>query len=851
MKPDRWKKVETICQKAMRLQGEKRSTYLDNACAGDPDLLEEVTSLLEQEEQDWLQDPIVNVQSSFVFSDDRALSDQTIGPYRVIKMIGSGGMGNVYLAVRDDDQFERFVALKVIRKGLVSDDVLKRFYSERQILASLNHPNIARLFDGGTTEDGIPWFAMEHVEGAPITDYCKRYNLTVDEKIQLFLKVCSAVQYAHQNLVIHRDLKPANILITPQGIPKLLDFGIAKLTDLEQRTGQTQIQDRIMTPEYASPEQVRDESISTVSDVYSLGVLLYELLAGTLPYEFEKRTPAGIEMTITRKIPKRPSSVSGNIKLKGDLDSIILKAMRKEPSERYTSVEQLANDLHRHKKALPVLARKDTFTYHARKFLSRNKWSVAVSTAIALLVIAFAVVTFLQSKEIEARAVEAEQQRERAEQVSNFLTDLFESADPSEAGNESITAVELLHRGADRVENELDDQPRLQAELYLVISDVYESLGLFDEGLALAQKAYDLQTDLYGMQHAEIARSLNAMGWLYRQKNEYPKADSLLTAALAMRRDLFGDLHPDVARTMNDLAVLKQSRGDYEATDTLLSAALDIRRELLGDTHESVGVTLSNYAALKWRMGEIDTAEKLLREVLTILRSNLGEEHLRVATAMTNLAAVLVYQDKPDEAEPLYRRALEIRVQLVGNDHPDVAASLSHLGNLLRIKGAYEEAETHLRKALELRTQIFGAKHNLVGDSERVLGYLYEKMGEIPKAVEYYSRSIATFRDLFPDGHAFTARVLQSLGELYLKNSDPGKAKQPLQEALDIQKQVYGEKNNRTAVTMIRLGLCLKELGKTNEARPLLNTGLRILNNTDDLFPNLKSEAEQALAGLE
>lgn len=851
MTPERWKKIETICQEAITLRGEERTTFIMNSCAGDDELMEEVMSLLDQEaDSTLLEEPLVEFQSSFLFSNDEKLSEKTIGPYKLIRLIGSGGMGKVYLAARNDEHFERFVALKIIKEGIVSDDVLSRFVGERQILASLNHPNIARLFDGGTTDSGLPWFAMEYVEGTPITDYCNSHNLSVNEKLDLFLKVCSAVQYAHQNLVIHRDLKPANILITEKSTPKLLDFGIAKLIQIDQKPGVTQYQNRLMTPEYASPEQAKHEPVSTVSDVYSLGILLFELLTGKLPYQFEKRSPGYIESVICSKEPEEPSQVSGSNQLKGDLDNIILKALKKNPRERYSSVEQFADDIRRHQKALPVLARKDSFPYRSKKFLRRHKWSVSVTMAITFLILSFATVTYFQSKAIEARAIEAETERDRAEEVSNFLIDLFESVDPSEAQDESLSAVELLKRGADRVENELRGQPDLQSELYQVISDVYESLGMYDDGIEMAEIALSIQRDLYGEIHPDIATSINSLGWLHHQKGEYQTADSLLNAALRMRMHLYDEDHLDIARTLNDLAVLKQTLGEYTATDTLLLRALEIRRNLLGDNHESVGVALSNYAALKWRLGDLEAAEEMMRETLSILKSNESEENMRVSIAMTNLAAILLTQGDMEGAEPLYRKALDVRLKLVGEEHPDVAYSYAHLGNLLRLKGDYEEANEHLLKALELRKKLLGEDHILVGDTYRLLGYLHFFQGNYEQSVEYFSQGEKTFKGVFPNGHVRTAEIQHLLGETHLKMSRPDLAEPLFRNAMEIREQFFGKEDERTIRSTIYLGVSLFQNGKRLQSKELLEIGTEAMNQTDLQDEGLKSLADETLAEL-
>ncbi|MFN1836053.1 tetratricopeptide repeat protein [Balneola sp. MJW-20] len=850
MDPARWTKIETICDEALKLEAEERETYLLNSCGEDKALLSEIRSLLDQSETELLSRPLVHLESSLIFSDEESSKEKMIGPYRLIREIASGGMGKVFLAVRNDEQFERFVALKVIRKELVNESILQRFYEERQILASLNHPNIGRLFDGGTTEEGVPWFAMEYVEGIPITQFLNQNRYGTEKKIELFLKVCSAVQYAHQNLIIHRDLKPENILITASGDPKLLDFGIAKLTGAEQKPGQTQYQNRIMTPEYASPEQVRHDNITTASDVYALGVLLYQLLTDTLPYEFVKRSPAEIERTICNTIPPLPSTRANNKALKGDLDCVILKALKKDPADRYASVEQLSADLNRYLKDRPVLAQKDSLVYQTRKFVSRNKWSVTVSAVIGLLIITFATVTMIQSQTIQERAVEAERERDRAEQVSGFLTNLFELVSPDQAQNNALSAVELLQRGAERVDTEFRDQPAQQANLYLVISDVYETLGSFDEALIHAEKAFSLLEDLHGSNHPEIARALNSMGWLYRQKADFEKADSLLTAALNMRKTIYGTDHLDVARSLNDLAVLKQSRGDYAATDSLLKQAIEIRRTISGDQNEAVGVLLSNYAALKYGLGDFVAAEQLMSESLDVMLITAGNSDMQTANVMSNLAAIMMVQQKMDGAIKYYQQALEVRLRILGEDHPDIASSYAHLGNLYRGTGQVDLSEELLLKAYDIRERVLGTEHELTVDSRRLLGLLYSAKGDVDKAKGYYTDAISGYRSTSSGGNTEMSETLHNLGKLYLSTDDPAAAENPLREAYDMRKKIFGDDHNLTIDSMIYLGVCLAQLDKTSESRTLLSSGLEKLNKPEKDQPELRQLAEKTLQGL-
>lgn len=849
MKPDRWKKIEEVCFEAMGLEDKERESYIISACGEDGELLSEVRSLLQQSESEIFSIPLVSVASSFVFSNDQSTGDRSIGPYQLIREIASGGMGQVFLAIRNDDEFKRFVALKLIRKELIDEDILNRFYAERQILASLNHPYISKLFDGGTTSDDVPWFAMEYVEGEPITDYIKRSAFSLPERIELFIKVCSAVQYAHQNLIIHRDLKPQNILITPNGDPKLLDFGIAKLINREQKTPFTRYQNSLMTPEYASPEQVSHDPVTTVADVYALGVLLYQLLTGSLPYEFKKRSPVEIEKTITRQIPDLPSVKAQNRALQGDLDSVIMKALKKEPAERYASVEQLSGDLKRYLANQTVLARKDTFFYKSKKFISRNKWSVAVSAAIALLILSFSVVTFIQSKTIQARAIEAERERDRAEQVSGFLTDLFQLVSPDQAQDNALSAVELLNRGAKKVEEEFSDQPLDQANLFLVLSDVYETLGSFDEALVYAKKANTILSDVHKGSHPDVAKSLNSIGWLLRQNAEYEKADSFLTSALTMRKLLYGNNHLDVARSLNDLAVLRQSRGDYASTDTLLKEAIEIRRAISGKESEATGVLLSNYAALKYGLGEFQEAENLMSESLEIMRATVGDSDMQTANVMSNLAAIMMVQQNMDGAIKYYNQALEVRLKILGEGHPDLASSYAHLGNIYRSTEQYALAEELLVKAYHIRFENLGTKNELTVDSKRLLGLLYDAKGETEKAEQHYLDAIEGYRIFTSTGNAEMAETLQNLGSLYLNTGNPESAETALREAFEMRSKIMGEEHSLTIESMISLGACLFQNGKEEESIELLEAGIRYLDTPGKDDPDLRKMAENTLAG--
>jgi serine/threonine-protein kinase len=519
MDANRWKRVQELFEAALELDAGGRADFLRGECGDDRELCDEVLSLIDADsgEHSLLDGHAVDALEPEPAVEEGAasLEGALVGPYRVIERIGAGGMGAVYLAERADGHFERKVALKVIKRGMDTEEILARFRSERQILAQLRHLNIAHLLDGGVTDDGRPYFTMEYVDGVPIDRYCDEHRLTVEERLALFETVCEAVQYAQHNLVVHRDLKPSNILVTNDGQVKLLDFGIAKVVGEEsehERTGDaglTRTGVRMMTPGYASPEQVRGEAVTTATDVYSLGVVLFELLAGHRPYNVMAETPRELERAIVETPPQRLSTAVAATRervdaasrsvvtttpedvaearraipaqlrkrLSGDLDNICLMALRKEPDRRYASAGLLLLDLQRHRQGIPVTARRDTFVYRAQKFAQRNRGAVV---AAALIVVVVAALTTFYTMRLARERDRARLEAAKAAEVSEFLQSLFEVADPGQSKGEDITARELLDRGAERIETELAGQPEVQAEMMHVVGTVYHTLSVVD-----------------------------------------------------------------------------------------------------------------------------------------------------------------------------------------------------------------------------------------------------------------------------------------------------------------------------------------------------------------------------------
>jgi serine/threonine-protein kinase len=689
--------------------------------------------------------------------------ERRIGPYRILRELGHGGGGTVYLAARADEQFQKRVALKVMPAGADSIELVRHFKRERQILASLSHPNIAQLLDGGTTDGGLPYFVMEHVDGEPLLGYCDSRRLSISGRLRLFLSICSAVQYAHRNLVVHRDIKPANILVAADGSPRLLDFGIAKLMNPELLGEAHTATAMVMTPEYASPEQARGQRITTATDVYSLGVVLYELLTGLRPYSFPSRNPLDVLRAVAEQEPSNPSTAVERMRirsavspeaegalppaaevvsharettpgrlqrrLRGDLDNTVMMALRKEPQRRYPSVEALAEDIRRHLEGLPVAARKGTVAYRASKFAQRHRVAMAAAAAVAALLVGFPIAMAMQSARVarqrdlaQKERTTAQRERETAQRVSTFLVNLFKVSNPSEARGNTVTAREVLDKGAEKIATELKEQPEVRATLMDTIGNVYRNLGLYDKAAPLLQEALEERRTALGNEHPDVATSLHNLATVRAQRGDYAAAEGLFREALAMRRKLLGNEHADVAKTLNILANVLYSKGDYAAAETLYREGLALSRKLLGNEHPSVAMALNNLALVRKEKGDYAGAESLHRESLALWRKLLGNEHPYLPLSMNNLANLLAEKGEYGEAESLLREALAMGRKLLGKDHPEVAMYLSSLADTLCRDEKPQEAQPLAREALVIFSKALPGGHPYIAETESVLG---------------------------------------------------------------------------------------------------------------------------------
>lgn len=841
MTPERLHKIEELFCKASELEPEARTNYLDEACNGDDELRREVESLLMEDGKSTAPfASLIMAASDSLTSSQEDFIGRRVGAYRITGVIGQGGMAEVYRAVRDDDHYQKEVAVKLVRPGRITSFMLARFRYERQILASLEHPYIARLLDGGATDDDLPYFVMEYIEGQPITDYCEANQISIKRRLKLFRSVCTAVQYAHRNLVVHRDLKPSNILVTKEGVPKLLDFGIAKLlapevSSMAVTVAQTMTMMRLMTPDYASPEQVRGEPVTTATDVYALGAVLYELLTGERPHRFKDRTMAEIERVICESEIERPSvaverraNPSGRRlrrELAGDLDNIVLMALRKEPDRRYGTVEQLSEDVRRYLEGRPVRARQDTLLYRAGKFIQRHKASVAVAASIVLLLITFSALVSLQAARIA-------RERDRANKVSDFLVEVFGASDPGQARGNTITAREILDSGAGKIRRELQGQPEVQAALMDTIGRAYYRLGLYDGALSMLTEALEVRRLVLGNEHAEVAATMNNLAMVLHAKGDFAAAEQLYKESLAMRRRLFGEESSDVAQSLNNFGLFLKDKGDYEGSEAHLRQALALRRSLFGGIHVDVAETLNELGVLLHRQGKFALAEPLAREALEMRRKLLGEVHPAVAESTNNLATLLDSMGRYADAEPLSRQAVELYRRLLGEEHPHVAVSLSNLAGILKRKRDYDGSEQLYRQSIAIMRKLHKDGHPELATVINNLGSLLREKGDYDGAEQLFRESLEMRRKLLKPGHASLINGIQNLATALQLKGNLNEAEQLFREAMETAEKGLPAGHWLTAESHSNYGACLLKLKRLPQAEEHLLKGYNGLKSS-------------------
>lgn len=869
MKPDdRWNHADRLFNAALDLPQQQRASFLDEACGEDGELRQLLDRLLQGADQTEVTLTPGGSRKGALWGglldelhEPATPTGDRVGNYRLEQEIGRGGMAVVFLAQRADGQFEQQVAVKRIQQGIASADGVRRFEQERAILARMRHPNIAQLLDGGVDAQGRPYLVMEHVDGQPIDTYCDSKCLPLKQRLELFLQVARAVDAAHRNLVIHRDLKPSNILVNTDGYAKLLDFGIAKLLAADDEAAGldlTRTDARVMTPIYASPEQVRGEAVTTASDVYQLGLLLFLLLSGRWPYRLGENTPVEVLRAICDDEPARPSTAvtrkgayqapaggrglspeeigiarsttDGRLKrlLSGDLDNIVLKALRKEPDRRYRSVAQLIDDLERYLVGRTVTARPDTFLYRAGKFARRNRAAMATAVAAALLLAALAVFYTARLTQQRDRATAAAAE---SNQVATFLRGLFGISAPTRSKGEQITARDMLDRGAQRVEAELSGQPSLQAEMMTLMGDVYRELGLYDEAEPLLTRALEIRRSQPGEHSLELAEALHSSARLEEAQGRTDRALAAFNQALEIRQKAFLggiDVAPQVAATLNGLGRVQELQGRFAAAEASQRRALTLQEEVLGSNHQDVGLTLMHLGEVLKEVRKHDEAKGYLKRALITLERHFEPDHPHIAQARVLLGDTMRFTGDNLGAKEHYEVALRVVETAYGPDHPEVAIVLNKLGNLLNAMTDTAGAiETHLR-ALAIRRQAHGAESAPVARTLNNLAKAHWKQSEFEVARAYMAQSLEIKMETLGSDHVDVASSLLNLAGLLQEQGNLEEAISAVGRALEIRENAYGSDHSLLAMPLLRLGRMLLQLNSPEPAEPVLRRALAV-----------------------
>lgn len=771
---DRWRRVESVLDAVLERDRSEWPALLEETCRDDPDLQRQVEALLDRLDaaSGFLESPPIAIAAALVAEarEHEAVSAEgrRLGPWRLLAEIGRGGMGRVFLAERADGQFEQRVAIKLLRPGLDSDIDRIRFRTERQILASLNHPGIARLLDGGVTDDGQPYLVLEHVDGQPIDRHCEANALCIADRIRLFLAVCDATQYAHRNLIVHRDLKPSNVLVGSDGEVKLLDFGLAKL--IEPRTtsdAPTRTTQRWVTPEYAAPEQVRGEPATTLTDVYQLGALLYRVLTGSTPFAGRERM-TDLESAVLRTDPLPPSAASNDDvvarTLRGDLDAVILAALRKEPETRYASAHELAEDLRRWLRGDPVTARRHTAGYLTRRFIRRHRAAIAAAAAFVLLLGAYAATVTLQRERIRNALAEATLGAERAEQVTGFMLSLFEAAEGGRALTDTVTARALLSRGLTQA-RATSDRPALQAQMLDVIGRLYTMLGEYERAVPILEEALTLRAGLYGEQSMDYLTSLENLADATDRNGDPGDVLARRRRILELRRALSGPEHPRTLAALHGLGLALHRSGDNSTADSVFNAWIAAIETGPPEVSSVRAAQLVDAATLRELRGDVAGAEPLMRQALDIRRSLHGDRHPVVAYGSMDLASLLDRAGRAQEAEPLHREAAALFRFLYPDGHPALASALRQWGNTLGRLRRFPEATVAHREAVAMTRRFVGANTLDHAIAQLDLAFALTMNGEYAESARLAADARRVLADLFGEDNGMVAFAGVSLGD--------------------------------------------------------------------------------------
>jgi serine/threonine-protein kinase len=841
--PERWARIQELFHRAADLPAGDQERFVTEQSGADSSLRSQVLRLLAEEQSDAaaLLDRGAGTVAGALAGDPLAgIPPDAFGPYRILRVIGEGGMGVVVLAERRDLGGQ--VAIKILRDAWLSPARRERFTAEQRTLAQLNHPAIAQLHDAGTLADGTPWFVMEYVEGDSLTAHCRARRLGLVPRLKLFRAVCEAVQHAHLHAVIHRDLKPSNILVTATGAVKLLDFGIAKQLDaLATSTDQTATGMRLMTPAYAAPEQVSGGRIGTRTDVYSLGVTLYELLAGRLPFDLSERTPVEAAAVLLQDEPERPSAAARREAARAndpgllpttdgaawaDLDILCLTAMHKDPERRYRSVEALIRDIDHFLGGEPLEARPDTLGYRLGKFVRRNRAPVtAAALGLALLVGVSAVYTVRLAEARDDALAEAA----RAQRIQDFTLRLFEGGDPAMGPADSLRVIELVDRGLQEA-GTLDAEPALQAELYFTLGGLYHQLGRLGQADSVLSLALARQEQLHRDDHPDVARTLLALGSLRVSQASFGEAETLIRRGHDMMLRARPGNHPDIAAAVGALGTFLYERGRLDEAVPALEEAVR-RHSAQGPATSELGAALSELANVHFYAGRYEVSDSLNQRALAIHRQLHGDRHPRVADDLINLGAIRFQWARYRDAEQYYRDGLAIIEPWFGPNHFRTGMALTMLGRSLVLQEQYDEATAMLQRALTIQETVFGPDHPRVASIINELGTVARMEGRPAEAEAHYRRMGRIYRAVHGDEHWLLALSLANLAGAIESQGDLPRAEEVFREAHEMFGATQGPTHQNTAIVKIRLGRVLMDQGRAAEAADWAQRGY------DDLFP--------------
>jgi serine/threonine protein kinase/tetratricopeptide (TPR) repeat protein len=736
----------------------------------------------------------------------------SIGPYRLTRKLGEGGMGQVWLA-EQSAPVKRQVALKIIKAGQYDGSALLRFNLERQTLAIMDHPAIAKVFDAGSTPAGQPYFVMEYVPGLPLTNYCDQKRLPPRERLALLVKVCEGVQHAHQKAIIHRDLKPSNVLVVEvdgKPMPRIIDFGIAKAISQqsEDETLVTRAGGTVGTPGYVSPEQA-DPSIPDVdtrTDVYSLGVVLYELLTGVLPFDVKQWKTKPFHEVLRQLHEDDPPSPSTRLSgdptskstasnrstdparlvslLRGDLDWIALKALEKDRTRRYGTPSELSADIGRYLGNEPVIARPASVGYRAKKYVQRHKFGVAAVIAVVLLLVIFGVMQTIQLRRITRERDRANRERDRATRVTDFMTGMFNVSDPSKARGKTITAREILDKSSAEIDTSLAQDPELKAQMMDVMGVVYQSLGLYSSSLPLLERAAEIRRRVLGPENPDTLATMLHLASTFTGEGHYAEAEKLQRETLDIQRRVLGPENPYTLLSMNNLAVVLYDRGHYVESEKLDRETLEIRRRVSGPEHPDTLMSMENLASALEKQDRYAEAEKLGRETLEIQRRVLGPQHPGTVGVMSNLAILLNAEQHYGDAEKLDREILDIQRRVLGPEHPGTLITMNNLANLLADENRRSEAEKLLRETMDIERRTLGAEHPLTLDSANNLSTILDDQGRYAEAEELERKTLEIQRRVLGPEHPKTISSMYNLACYAARNGKRDEALSLLQEAV-------------------------------------------------------------------